>query len=569
MTKIIVLSGGLGYTQFPLIGFHEQYANGESTSIINDVLSEYNSIGVEFGVNWGAGGENQSSIDSQSGRFSGNGSLVHMANYFKGTNHNPATNLSNLAIKMNYKWLSFDVKSNVTKGPIIHGGSNLQIPKTLDENLYYFRASPIDGTLLNTVLSDGTILTHSYTKTLLNTISENGGPNFLDSNGRLKRQPTYNELRQPLIKCLMDNMKFLEDQASGGTNKPQILHWWNSTIMPSPLYTTYWVKFIGWYRNPAEFDSNNNMISGTKNSNKRIFSRKLITGENVYVLNENSDGKYLELSSDDWNEDYENRATESLYDKCINSKPLSLNPCKIMVHQLYSPIYSRSLQEIVGNDVSMNTDIDDLIMAGEPNLFQERSKVVNAVYKTARENWIVNWKTFGNKASMGFELCMDKTVPDNMHWGLATTHEDFKNYFIRPMFDPITQEESIKHDLPIGLIMIPKQIALWTATGYYLGGVFGSGNENNTDFYACYSWVRNYARSNILYRFPVPSGMSLEWIRGSDYHGHVCEKLEEFGIDRCKAIKQVIDENKYKGISTESKISILKQKIQDFMKEND
>ena len=173
--------------------------------------------------------------------------------------------------------------------------------------------------------------------------------------------------------------------------------------------------------------------------------------------------------------------------------------------------------------------------AGET--FLPMSSVETTVYKSLRLNWLAYWKYFGNKAAVGLQPVMDLALEGNLYMGHGTDHDTFERVHLKALYDPVTQEESIRSGLKVGEVLRPKYIVFWSAEYFYLRQAFG--DNNSPDVLNVYkSTINGYYRGNLTMRFPPPSGVTVDWKTGTPWHRHLCRKFDEFALERIRRIRK-------------------------------
>lgn len=388
--------------------------------------------------------------------------------------------------------------------------------------------------------------------------------------------PTYYNLYKA---CLYSNIKGLNycrpyvRNTLGFNKNPKVMLWWKSPIIPVPL------GGLGWFNNPVWISAGNSYVFSNDHLTAASFSARCFGPTTVgfipykwdktnnSVTANSPDNNNFQWSSSTANYpigSHESRARALAFEAVSNFSDFNSADMDCIAAQFYYPIYDQDLREICAtsnwdftNFTGSNSSITgtgefmggayfDVSATGATlvpiqggDSWVPKSNAEVAVYKASRLNWLAYNKYFGNKASVGMELHMDLFIPRNTHLGFATNHDDFERIHLKSLYDPVTQEEASLYGLTAGVVYRPKYFAFWTATYYYLSLAFGGANQILSD--SKKEQISGYLRGNLKKRFPPPEGMGATWSLGSEWHRYLCRKLDEFGIERVKRVREFSD----------------------------
>lgn len=385
----------------------------------------------------------------------------------------------------------------------------------------------------------------------------------------------------------------------------------NYLIFNKPPKMMVWGKVIGgirpfsgagWWNNPPLINANNEIIFGVDSLNKNTASGRLYgegsTGFIPYIWNKTdnsitagSGNNYQWSSGGDYPlGSYENRSKSMVFEGASNCAAV-FSRCRDMdcyAYQFYASVPNYDLRETgtyenwdfvnftgdsVGSgdlryyvgDASFDSSATGatLIPVGVDS-WAPKDAVEKALYKSLRLNWLAFYKYFGKKAAIGIEPHLDLFLPFNTHLGFATDHEDFEKLYMKSFYDPITAEEAELHGFDEGEILEPKYFVYWSASYFYLERAFGTNSENSLIGDARKKYINGYFRKNMERRFPPEPGMTqdneMHWRVGTSWHKYLCKKLDEFGLERTRTIRNYADSKRFeKNNITKTQMILLNQ----------
>ena len=335
--------------------------------------------------------------------------------------------------------------------------------------------------------------------------------------------------------ALVDATVYGATEAKSAVPEAKIIQWWKHGANLMPLSGN------GWYNQPWDGEFDNTSI------NKSAYDPyTTIDGTSAFrvedgVINSTRDGTQT------WSGDFANyplgsynaRAEAVSFEASANSAGIG-EGADIVVFQLYGGLADRPLDEIY--EAPTDNSGDATLISTNANVFVTREEKRAAMKRQSRLAWLASLKTFGLRSSIGSELACDAWLPENLWIGLATPHDDYIDTRVNPMLEPITQDEINRYGLPsawLDLSIVPKYWCFWNNGFNFLES--DAFNNNLGDL------VGTRLRDNLRWRFggentPDPGSNAVEnWTLGSSWHQHLVVKLDEFGLERCRRVKQSLD----------------------------
>jgi hypothetical protein len=519
-TTLIVMNQGVEQ-QLASIRFDQAFPTPFTTWSVG-IDSSYRNEGVKFGLNEGVGSSGSSGTLNSAAQTS----LTPLIAAFNGgySKHNSAN------YSFDWDWgISINIENLTAINAITRGGKNADVIVPLDY-VFFNRNSINNATqqVINTVLN-------YYSSETQNTI-------------------TYHQLHDSCLRANQDTATWLSQQAPTA----KIMNWWKASVSPIPLIGT------GWWNNnnPVALDGDGTPPNGLDyDYQQAVAGLRTINGDQLYTVSGTS--VVLPDPLTPWSYGlksypygtYQSRAYSVPFESTSNSNEIQ-NGVDVVVHQSYYPVYpiDRTLNTIPFREFTTIT-APDLThgFTSDGGRYTRYPQALLAAKQSNRVSWLANWKTFGNKASIGTELNMDLGgFQYNRFNGLAydkNTDEKqwtYKEAVIDAVLDPLTEEESLLFGISSEFInkrLIPQYWVFWNATYFYLSrlmtlsnGLEGRG-EFRTNTNALYR-----SRSNIEWRFAGMAGApQIDWLEGSQWHGFICRQFDLFGIQRCQWVKEAIE----------------------------
>ena len=415
-------------------------------------------------------------------------------------------------------------------------------------------------------------------------------------NSDVSEYPTYYNVYRMYGHLINTTVDFCKNYVRGflGFNKtPKVLNWWQPVSTPIPLGGP------GWYNHPPVFGSPNpTVVFGVDSLHTNAFSTRAFGPTDMGILTYGFSGNsgrdknsphYMKFYANETNGTawtfksathdatgaHANRSWSMAFEGASNSSIfLESQDMDCIVFQYYWGVYDRDFSEIcatsnwdfinfTGSAVSGweagQGSVDQLqrflgpasfvttnpgsvtgptmISVDAEETFLPKSYVETTIYKSIRLNWLAYWKHFGNKAAIGLQPVMDLALEGNLYMGHGTDHDTFERVYLKALYDPVTQEESIRSGLKVGQVLRPKYIVFWSAEYYYMRQAFGSSSDEAilTDYKSA---INGYFRGNLKMRFPPPVGVTVDWRTGTKWHRHLCRKFDEFTLERIKRIRR-------------------------------
>jgi hypothetical protein len=402
--------------------------------------------------------------------------------------------------------------------------------------------------------------------------------------------PTYYNMYKALGQAYNDIVDLCRPYTKGtlGFNKPPKMIVWGKRITASnPLAGT------GWWNNPPQFAANNTIAFGTDSYNKNAASARSFGEGNTGFTNYIWDVTNLSVTAQSGNNNQwesggsyplgsrENRAKAMSFEGASHCAAIFSNCQDIdcFVYQFYETLPNHDLREIcatanwdIANFTGSNAPSDPytpvgsgqlqyfmgpasfdvsatgatLVPSGTLNSWLPKENKKIALYRALRLNWLAFYKHFGRKAAIGTELHFDAFLRQNIHLGFATEHQDFKDVYLKSLYDPITAEEASLYGFVEGEVLKPKYFVFWCASYFFLECAFGS-PTSETQSSARKSYINGYMRKNLETRFPPTGGITADWREGSAWHKYLCRQLDYFGLERVRTVRNYANNKRFLG----------------------
>ena len=449
-----------------------------------DAESEYRALGVQFGINLGGNGSNGVSMYDRADE---------MATQFLGA-WDPAE----------HDWLAVNFENpNQVQMTLRGGADNTGVV-------------PVDYEFLKQPEQDGHTPAHDQ---VIETVKKWGTDNGVTVD---PAAITWQQAHAALV----DATVYGATEAKAAVPAAKVIQWWKHGANLMPLTGS------GWYNQP--WDGGFNVTSINKSAYDPYTT---IDGTSAFraesgVINSTRDGTQT------WSGDfsayplgsYDARAEAVSFEASANSAGIG-EGADVVVFQLYGGLADRLIAEI--HEAPTNNSGEATLISTNANVFVTREEKRAAMRRQSRLAWLASLKHFGLRSAIGSELAFDAWLPGNLWIGLATPHDDYIDTRVDPMLEPITQAEIDRYGLPSiwrDVAIVPRHWCFWNnASDFLASDAFGGALDTT---------VTTRLRDNLESRFP---GQAVDWTLGSAWHQHLVEKLDEFGVERCRRVKQALD----------------------------
>lgn len=371
-----------------------------------------------------------------------------------------------------FKWFGHDIEVEGLVKSIRHGANGSgPVPTDASGRITLPYVRTVDGS--------GNDFVSRSTKTFMREVAFRHGLTFDESSPTLLRSngsaytPTYADLRTAAIDCMRNTHRELRDTIWTGDGRETVFYH-SMGVNPLPWLGDGW--WIDPYPGSSSITYRPNRTTAGHQVTQLNVTQTIASGTlaGVQVAGEVVLSTAFE-STEYVHEAYLAKLVEQCGKTAEHAKAFDDGSSTAVGCVNYNTFIEKPLSEVWSSVT--NVSGTTLFRVGGGGGGQQRycdtaEKARDSVYLANRYTYLGAVKQFGRRAAVWLQPAIDGWSTNDPFWGLRSSDAEFAECSLRPLLDPVTEEEASAFGLAAGVVHVPT-IVFWNPTDNYMRSLFG------------------------------------------------------------------------------------------------